>query len=135
MSHWIKSLAKDVPWQLAYPAVAEAARVALSGITPDKAIGTAALVALLWPGQGPRDAIGKAAMTRIYQALKALANHDLSDCVTRGEPETSRWGTSIRRSYWHAPVAATAAQDRETRLEQLKRDNPEIYEQYYGGKK
>jgi len=128
MSHWVKTLAKGQPWETAYPLVAEAALGVLAGISKDKAIGTAQLVALLWPGQGPRDAVGKAAMARMYQALKALADHDLSQCVYRGEPEPSRWGKPIRRLFWHEPKVMVVVDDRKA---WIKENNPELYASLY----
>lgn len=102
--NWVKTLAKAEHWRTAYPIVSQATSEALIGVPQGKPISTADLVARLWPGQGPRDAEGKAAMARLYQAVKVLADHDLKAHVTLGDPEPSRWGTPIRRKLWHDAI-------------------------------
>lgn len=100
MTDWISILAPANDWRTAYPIVGAEVRKALKGIPQSAPIRVGALVRLLWPGKTPREATGKAAHARLYQALKALASHDCADCVIRGEPVPSRWGGPIRRNLW-----------------------------------
>jgi hypothetical protein len=131
MIDWIKVLDRSEPWQKAYPQVAEAARRVLKDVPTERPVSTKDLVALLGPvNSGSREA-QKAVTNRMYQALAALASHDLEPYVTIGEPELTRRGPMIKRKLWHRKIEMTQAERDAMVIESIRIHNPDLYEKHY----
>lgn len=93
-------------WEVAYPVVAHEARAMLdSGDEGDNQMWTTEeTVEALWP-----EALARGEMIlrrqRLYKALAALAEHELSDCCTKGpERKLKHGGKMIRPWLWHKPI-------------------------------
>ena len=104
---WNEALAPDQPWQITHEIVATEARKWLSeNVINGDMVSTVTLVEGLYPA-----AIGKAnevcakARQRIFYALKPeVAEHTLSDCMTRGAPTFVKWKREkIVPLLWHPP--------------------------------
>ena len=103
MTDWNTVLAPSNPWREAYPVVAAAVRGYLEAhVIAPATIGTSELAKSIVAGSYLRDPVLKA---RLFRALKALAAHDLSDCVRRGEPVKRPFYNrqTVRPLLWSAP--------------------------------
>lgn len=97
---WNKILAKDTPWEDAYPHVENAAKLILEG-SPLTPLTTDELVEALYP---ERQAVGDGiyARRRLYKALKALERHGLAEYCSKGEPRMmKRLKKMIQPRLWH----------------------------------
>lgn len=99
------TLAKEVPWQEAYPSLEKIVRNYLieADINPGLPLGTAELVGEIAPVEELRQHIQR----RLYHGLMALAEHGLADCATKGDAVTRRDKT-VRPWRWHRPVEGRA---------------------------
>ena len=107
------ALAPENAWAIAYPVVAQEVRNWLENPGSVPLIGTVTtteLVDLLWPEKRARgEHITR--RLRLFKALAALAEHDLSDCCTRGEPRKLKHGSKLVRPWlWHKPLNDDYAQ-------------------------
>lgn len=90
-------------WSIAYPVVAHEARLLLEGTGEALLWTTEDVVNTLWP-----EALARGDMIlrrqRLYKALAALAEHELSDCCTKGpERRLKHGGKMVRPWLWHKP--------------------------------
>lgn len=91
-------LSPETPWQVAYPKVEQCARMILK--CDAAPLTTAELARAMWgPGKIP---------ARLFQALKALAKHSMTDCVTKGDPSLNCFGKTIQRNLWQASTPSVA---------------------------
>lgn len=104
MLEWSTLLHPDIPWKDAYTRVEVEARSYLQQCTdPGEQITTSELVEGLFPEQFARGD-GITARKRIFDALAALAKHQLGDCCTRGVPRKLKHRSRMVRPWlWHMP--------------------------------
>lgn len=101
---WAEALAPEVPWQKAYPIVAEQARLHIShNVLVGEECSTSELVEALFP---ERLARGESitARKRIFKALTALAPRGLKDYCHKGEPMRAGMMKGARPWRWQPPA-------------------------------
>jgi hypothetical protein len=116
VGEWATLLAPDVEWLHAYPRIAGAARLYLSGLKEGERITTSQLGEALMPyirctvadkelGNDKR----ARARQRLFKGLMALATRALADCCERGAPRPvgrrpKADAKVIQPWLWHAPT-------------------------------
>lgn len=95
------ALAPQHDWKSAYAFVETEARKILDvGVAGGGSISTTVLADMIY---SPNEAYDPKVRKRVFQALKACANHGLKRYVTMGEPEQVGVVMNARRLKWHAP--------------------------------
>ena len=93
---WLRLLHPSQSWRSAYPKVEQEAIRYLDALDPAVTVGTTDLHVALMPRSDDR-----AAIRRLYQALKACARHGLVLYNSSGEPK-DYYGKIGRPLRWHA---------------------------------
>tara|TARA_R110000868_G_scaffold217532_2_gene467634 strand:- start:747 stop:1121 length:375 start_codon:yes stop_codon:yes gene_type:complete len=105
---WNKLLAENVPWRQAYTSVAREAKAYLEITQPAEALSTAEMVEALYPAEEARGSVGIVARRRMFRAFAALAEHDMKDWVTKGDPRRNKFGKTVVPLRWRPYVEPPA---------------------------
>lgn len=108
---WNKLLAESVPWRQAYLSVAREAKAYLEITQPAEPLSTAEMVEALYPAEEARGSAGICARRRMFRAFAALAEHDMSAWVTKGEPRRNKFGKTVVPLRWRPYVEPPAPVD------------------------
>ena len=95
-------LARDVHWQIAYPAVAGIIRNYLTSWKGDPLTSTA-LAEALWPAAEVKDPIQKIRRNRLFRAMRKVSEHELSDWLRPTGENTFYMGRKIDVYRWFDP--------------------------------
>ena len=78
--------ASVIPWQEAYPRLADAVKAELADVAANSCLSTGELAEKLWPHAEVHDDVDVACRARIFRGLSAMIARDLKDWNRAGEP-------------------------------------------------